>query len=113
MLFFETGGQAAVFLLMVPFGWGMALLLHLSGKAGRWRLLTDVLLLLAGGLAFFLFCMMQREDGLHLYHLLAVLTGGLLYRLGARSLLEGFSQKRKKAAITAGKKRSASNTTND
>lgn len=104
MLFFETGGQAAVFLLMVPFGWGMALLLHLSGRAGRWRLLTDVLLLLAGGLAFFLFCMMQREDGLHLYHLLAVLTGGLLYRLGARSLLERLFPKAKKSRDHSRKK---------
>lgn len=104
MLFFETGGQAVVFLLMVPFGWGMALLLHLSGRAGRWRLLTDVLLLLAGGLAFFLFCMMQREDGLHLYHLLAVLTGGLLYRLGARSLLERLFPKEKKSRDNSRKK---------
>lgn len=82
MLFFETDGQAAIFLLSIPLGWLMALLLHLSQLAGRWRLLTDTLAMLLCGMGLFLFCVVQRENGMQLYHLLAVLTGFLLYRLG-------------------------------
>lgn len=86
MLFFETINQAALFLLVVPQGWLLALLLNLSGRAGRWKLVTDVLLLCLCGALFFLFCMLVKEEGLRMYHLLALLTGFLLYRLGPARL---------------------------
>lgn len=87
MLFFETEGQAAIFLLSIPLGWMMALLLHLSRLAGRWQLLTDTLAVLLCGIGLFLFCIMKRENGMQLYHLLAVMTGFLLYRLGMGRLM--------------------------
>lgn len=96
MLFFETGGQAAVFLLMVPIGWLMGLLMQLSGLAGKWRLLTDVLLLLVCGMTLFGFCIIKQENALQLYHLLAVLTGFLLYRFGIGRPLERLFPKEKK-----------------
>lgn len=110
MLFFETGGQAAFFLLMVPLGCLLGFLMQLSGLAGRWCLLTDVLFLLVCGMALFGFCIVKRENSLHLFHLLALLTGFLLYRFGIGRPLERLFQKRKKAANAAGKKRAASNT---
>lgn len=96
MLFFETSGQALLFLLAIPIGYLTALLLHLSGRARKWGPMLDALLLLCGGAALFGFCTFKTADGLHLYHLLAVVTGFFLYWEGPGRLLKQLAEKFKK-----------------
>jgi hypothetical protein len=86
-LFFETAAQASLFLATIPLGFGIAVLIDLAGRAGTLKPLWDVLAMLTcfGSLAFTV--VLLGDGGLRVYHLLSVLIGALLYRLGLRSLL--------------------------
>ncbi|MDD3334197.1 MAG: spore cortex biosynthesis protein YabQ [Eubacteriales bacterium] len=99
-LFFETARQAQVFLLTIPLGFALALGFDLSSLSGRFRPLWDVLLFL--GCAFALICMtlLTKDEGLRIYHLLAVLCGMLLYFCGFGSLWRNVSHKLRQRKTT-------------
>lgn len=107
-LFFETAMQAGVFLMMVPAGLLLALLTDLSGRSGNSRPLWDVLIMLSGGLILGWLLIITGDSRLRLYHLLAVLTGAVLYLTGIRRILyflsaEVSKRKRKMPPDTEGK----------
>lgn len=97
-LFFETAAQASVFLLTVPLGLLLAFLVDLSGRSGALRPLWDVLIMLAGFAAAGAAIVIFGDSGLRIYHLLALLTGMLLYLLGIRAFACGLFR-RLKAAV--------------
>ena len=97
-LFFETAAQASVFLLTVPLGLLLAFLVDLSGRTGTLRPLWDVLTMLAGFAAAGAAIVLLGDSGLRIYHILAMLTGMLLYLLGIRAFA-GRLCKRVKAAL--------------
>ena len=78
-LFFETAGQAQAFLAAVPLGLVLAACLDASVLAGPLRPLADVLMMLTAGFALMGMMLLSRDEALRLYHLLAILTGALLY----------------------------------
>lgn len=86
-LFFETENQARVFISAVPLGFFMAAAFSLLGRAGRFRVLLDVLCLVLCGLSVAALVVITRDDGLRLYHLLALCVGAILYLLGVHRLL--------------------------
>lgn len=98
-LFFETAAQASVFLLTIPLGLLLALLIDLSGRTGTLRPLWDVLTMLAGFAAAGAGIVLLGDSGLRIYHILAMLTGMLLYLLGIRAF-SGKLCKRAKAVWT-------------
>lgn len=81
-LFFETAGQAQAFLTAVPLGLLLAACLDASALTGPLRPLADALLVLGGGLALMAAMLLVRDETLRMYHLLALLTGAVLYRPG-------------------------------
>lgn len=83
-LFFETSGQAAVFLATLPIGFVLALGIDLIGGAGRFRLLLDACFVTTCGLALTFSSLVFRTAALRGYHLLALLAGALLYICGFR-----------------------------
>lgn len=95
-LFFETGDQAVTFLIYVPLGFVTCLLLSLSGRAGRFRALWDVLSLLACGLGTVALIVLSRGGELRLYQALALLTGAGLYAFGLRRVLRAAARAAKK-----------------
>lgn len=95
-LFFETSHQARVFLAAIPIGIAMGLLLDLLGRAGRFRVLLDVLCLLMCGVCLILLLILTRDDGLRLYHLLALFVGACIYLLGVGRLISRLCDCRKK-----------------
>lgn len=86
-LFFETAAQANVFLAMIPVGITAALLIDLAAHLSVLRPLWDVLILLLLGAALGFGIVLLGDTGLRIYHLLAVLSGALLYLTGIRALL--------------------------
>ena len=97
-LFFETAGQAQAFLAAVPLGLVLAACLDASVLAGP---LADVLMMLTAGFALMGMMLLSRDEALRLYHLLAILTGALLYTQGIGRLVRlagAWLKKRKKSA---------------
>ena len=88
-LFFETSAQAYSFLAAVPVGFGTALCLDVGKRENLWRVVLDLLLLLLCGYALLVLVFALQEDGLRMYHLLGVTTGGLLYMRGIGSIKRG------------------------
>lgn len=86
-LFFETAAQANVFLVMIPVGLAAAALLDLAAHPSVLRPLWDVLILLLSGAALAFGIVLLGDTGLRIYHLLALVTGALLYVTGIRALL--------------------------
>lgn len=98
-LFFETAGQAQAFLMAVPLGLLLAACLDASALTGPLRPLADALLVLGGGLALMAAMLLVRDETLRMYHLLALLTGAVLYSQGIGRLVRmarARIQKRKK-----------------
>lgn len=81
-LFFETSSQASFFLLMLPFGFVVALCLHAGSGGGLLRLIQDLVVLLLSGVAAALMLLSTRDETLRFYHLLGIITGALLYFAG-------------------------------
>ena len=103
-LFFETTGQAQAFLAAVPLGLVLAACLDASVLTGPLRPLADVVMMLAGGIALMVMMLLARDEALRLYHLLAVLTGAVLYTQGIGSLVRMMRtslKKRKKSDTTS------------
>ena len=86
-LFFETAGQAQAFLTAVPLGLLLAACLDASALTGPLRPLADALLVLGGGLALMAAMLLVRDETLRIYHLLALLTGAVLYSRGIGRLV--------------------------
>ncbi|MCI6039869.1 MAG: hypothetical protein MR742_05020 [Clostridiales bacterium] len=103
-LFFETTGQAQAFLAAVPLGLVLAACLDASVLTGPLRPLADVVMMLAGGIALMVMMLLARDEALRLYHLLAVLTGAVLYTQGIGRLVRMMRtslKKRKKSDTTS------------
>lgn len=81
-LFFETSMQAQIFLALLPVGLLLAGCVDAASLARKSRPFWDVLIILACGLGIVVFLSLLKDDGLRGYHLLAVLTGILLYICG-------------------------------
>ena len=81
-LFFETSGQSVCFLLMIPVGFLLALLLDADVIAGRLRSAADIALLLLAGAACLWLIVLTGERGLRVYHVLGLLSGAVLYLCG-------------------------------
>lgn len=97
-LFFETAIQARVFLSAVPLGIMLGMLLNLESRLPGGKALWDVLLMLLCAIWMGILLLWTGENGLRLYHLLAVGTGLLLYRCGVSRLLSKI-----KTAFSSGK----------
>lgn len=89
-LFFETAQQCVVFLLMVPVGILLAFSVdvssHMTGTKPLWDVLSMLLCFSTIGIGIVLL----NDTGLRLYHLLAVVTGCILYTAGIRSSFQWF-----------------------
>ncbi|MBQ8151069.1 MAG: hypothetical protein IJ041_11195 [Clostridia bacterium] len=83
-LFFETSLQASSFLLMIPAGILLALLTDLTVPVGRSKPVLDVLVMLFCGFLLAYLVIVTGDERLRLHHLLAVLTGAVLYLTGIR-----------------------------
>lgn len=94
-LFFETANQASCFLLMTPIGFAVALLLDADAISGWLRPAADVLALLCAGAALLAAVAATGESGLRLYHLLGVLTGGILYHQGVGRIVRMIARRRR------------------
>lgn len=88
-LFFETADQATAFLAAAPLGFLLGLCFGLERLVPWGKALWDVLTFLLLGAALLLLLFWTKESGLRPYHLLAVLTGFLLYRCGVSPLAAG------------------------
>lgn len=95
-LFFETAGQAQAFLAAVPLGLLLAACLDASAAAGPLRPVVDVALLLLCGLSLMGLLLFTRDGAMRMYHLLAVLTGAILYSGGVGRLARALGRRIKK-----------------
>lgn len=86
-LFFETSGQAQIFLATAPIGFLVAMLIDMDRGLGPLRPVWDVLCMLACGVMTLMVLMMMRDGGLRIYHALALVTGALLYLVGVRRII--------------------------
>lgn len=105
-LFFETGNQAACFLIAVPFGFTISLCLCLGKGEGAGRIVSDLLLLLFFGVASVWMILFLRDTSFRLYHLLGIISGAFLYfhgmgriqkhfrRIAAKKVIENQTQKK-------------------
>lgn len=91
-LFFETSTQAMVFLLMLPLGILFAAGIDIAGFIRIAKPLWDLLLVLLLGLSLGISVILLGDQGLRMYHLLAVLCGCLLYMLGIRRVVQWICQ---------------------
>lgn len=101
-LFFETAGQAQAFLAAVPLGLLLAACLDASVLAGPLRPVADVLMMLAAAASLMAMMLLARDEVLRLYHLLALLTGAVLYTQGIGRLVRLMRARLKKAKKTDG-----------
>lgn len=113
-LFFETSTQAMIFLLMLPLGILFAAGIDVAGFIRIAKPLWDLLLVLLLGVSLGIGIILLGDQGLRMYHLLAVLCGCLLYMLGLRRFFQWVCQKyrnlvRKKMHCLAGKPRQRAN----
>ncbi|MEG1891051.1 MAG: spore cortex biosynthesis protein YabQ [Clostridia bacterium] len=86
-LFFETSNQARVFLAAVPIGFVVSLLIDCVACARHMRPVLDVLCLLACGLMLIAVMLLFGDDGLRVYHLLALAVGACIYLCGVGRLV--------------------------
>lgn len=84
-LFFETASQASVFLIMLPLGMLLAACVELTGMTGAGKPLWDILVVLLSGVLLGIGVVFLNDTTLRLYHLLAIVCGWILYRLGVQS----------------------------
>lgn len=91
-LFFETAAQGTIFLMMIPVGMVLAVCVDICGMAGVFRLLWDLVAVLLCFAAVGFCVVLLNDTSLRLYHLLAVVTGYLLYALGVRRLLQALGR---------------------
>ncbi len=87
-LFFETAQQASVFLLILPIGIAFGVCIDLCACFGTTRPLFEVA---AAFLCFLLIgaaLVLLNDNTLRLYHLLAFISGWILYSIGLRRLLK-------------------------
>lgn len=87
-LFFETGDQAAFFLLMIPCGFLMALCIHTGPASGLLRFALDLMVMLAGAACTVGLLFSGKDEVLRVYHMLGILTGSLLYLSGASRCIQ-------------------------
>lgn len=80
--FFETAVQARIFLAALPIGFLLGILLDIGGLLGKAGIVADIAALLAAGAGLAMLSLLSMENGLQLYHLLAVVLGCLLYTAG-------------------------------
>ena len=92
-LFFESSGQARVFLAVLPLGFLLALAVDLTRFAGRWRPVWDALCLLLGGVALMGLLLIFQDRGVRGYHALALALGAILYVCGVGSLARRLAQR--------------------
>lgn len=95
-LFFETALQARVFLAAVPIGILLGLCLDLGEICGKARIVIDIVAMLLAAAALVLLSILSLENGLQIYHLLAVIVGILLYLCGIGRLLRYVAEKIKR-----------------
>ena len=81
-LFFETAGQARLFLICIPVGFVMTMLLDCKADGGALRFLLDFSVLLLSGCVLLLIMIGSREERLREYHILGIISGGILYLSG-------------------------------
>ena len=101
-LFFETAGQAQACLAAVPLGRLLAACLDASVLAGPLRPVADVLMMLTAAASLMAMMLLARDEALRLYHLLALLTGAVLYTQGIGRLVRLIRARLKKAKKTDG-----------
>ncbi len=92
-LFFETSGQARIFLATVPVGFLLAICFDAVARAGCMRPVLDVLCLLGCGVAVIGLMLVFRDEGLRLYHALALLVGAGLYLFGVGRLIHAIAKR--------------------
>lgn len=92
-LFFETALQARVFLAALPIGLMLGLCLDMGKLFGKARPAADILAMLLGAAGLIILSMLSLENGLQLYHLLAVAVGMLLYLCGVGRLFRYVARK--------------------
>ena len=85
-LFFETEIQSLSFLMTLPLGFAMALLLDINRASAFFRCLADILTVLLAGFSLMLVVIWRGENALRLYHLLGLLAGAVLYVSGVGRL---------------------------
>ena len=100
-LFFETAFQAQAFLMVLPVGLALGLCFDLFALIKKGRPLMDVLALLGCAAATLFVVQFSRDDGLRLYHLLALFLGAVLYFCGLGRLFRGL--KRRLCSLKASK----------
>lgn len=86
-LFFETSAQAEAFLFTIPLGLLLAAGFDLTFWVRRGRALMDVALLLLCAAALLYLIAFMRDEGLRVYHLLALCIGAVIYTQGVGRLL--------------------------
>ncbi|MBE5801163.1 MAG: hypothetical protein E7319_02640 [Clostridiales bacterium] len=80
--FFETSGQASIFLAMVPLGLLLALCIDVSSVWKKSKAFWDIVAVLLCGLALAMMVVLFQDEQLRIYHLLALLVGVILYTCG-------------------------------
>ena len=103
-LFFETSAQGAVFLMMLPVGMLLAICVDVCGLSGVLRPLWDLVAVLLCFAAIGVCVVLLDDTSLRLYHVLAVLTGYLLYALGLRRGMHWLRRAVTKKDTRAGRK---------
>jgi len=86
-LFFESSEQACFFAMMVSLGFVTGFCVQEGKGEGWFRFLTDLLLLLACGIAVTSLLLSGKDESLRIYHLLGLLTGVILYVSGVSRLI--------------------------
>ena len=92
-------GISSLSAMAAALGLLLAACLDASALTGPLRPLADALLVLGGGLALMVAMLLVRDETLRMYHLLALLTGAVLYSQGIGRLVRmarARIQKRKK-----------------
>lgn len=105
-LFFETGGQASAFLFTLPLGFLLALFLDVTRYTGHLRPILDVLALVGCAITLLILTLFMRDQSARMFHVLAILTGAVLYICGVGRLIHGIIRRikrLKKAAQEEGK----------
>lgn len=94
-LYFETEMQGIGFLLLCAVGFLVTLLFDCVGTLFPQKLkpLSDILLLLIGGVVFLLALVFLRANALRVFHWIALLTGSILYLCGVRYAWMGIAKK--------------------
>ena len=100
-LFFESSGQANVFLLMSFSGFVIALLLDSKSSSGVIRLMVDALIIIWGGVTLLATVVFFRENTLRAYHLLGMLSGVLIYLAGVGKIIRRLRLRQEHARSTA------------